>query len=218
MIKNVGNGYKSATAKVVEKQFKSIITRTFKFYFVIKTLTAESFDRLLDALSADKTEASIAYARLRDSLVRFFQIKGDAAPETAADETLDRVALKLARNAVIDDVRKYSFGAARLIFLERLRAVKKEKLAVEEYYAESNLRNESRENAESSPLQECFESLENDKKVLMKNYFADLPHAILVRQRQRLAADERVSIDQLRIKICRLRQRLKECVRNKLGK
>ena len=92
-----------------------------------KNLTSESLNLLLARFSEDKRQAAAAYTALRDSLVRFFEIKGDSEPEAAADATLDRTALKVAADTPIDDIRKYSFGIARLIFLERLRLSQKEK-------------------------------------------------------------------------------------------
>ena len=103
-----------------------------------KNLTAESLNSLLAKFSDDEREAAAAYTNLRDSLVRFFQLKGDVMPDAAADATLDRVALKIAENAPIENITKYSFGVARLIFFERWRLSQKQSNAVKDYYAEKN--------------------------------------------------------------------------------
>ena len=86
-----------------------------------KNLTSESYSLLLEAFSSDEDAAAAALAKLRASLVRFFQIKGDENAEESADETLDRVAVKIGEAALIEDLTKYAFGVARFIFFENLR-------------------------------------------------------------------------------------------------
>ena len=183
-----------------------------------KNITTESFSNLLEAFSSDKTEAGIAYAKLRDSLVRFFTLKGDFEPETAADETLDRVALKLSENGEIEDLTKYSFGVARFIFLERIKANKKEKVAVEEFYADQTAFVESEETDDFAPFRDCFEKLPDDEKNILRDYFADIPFAQVFVYRQELSEKYKISLNNLRMKIFRLRQRLENCVKKKLGK
>lgn len=183
-------------------------------FFVAKNLTAESYSLLLKAFSSDEKEAALAYAKLRDSLARFFQLKGDSADE-AADETLDRVAVKLGENVLIDDLTKYSFGVARLVFLERLRKMQKEKKAFENYRVENAHQKFDEEADDFSPFRECFESLPNADKSILRAYFIDLPHAELNENRQKLTDKLGVTLNNLRLKIFRLRRRLEDCVRGK---
>jgi DNA-directed RNA polymerase specialized sigma24 family protein len=183
-----------------------------------KNLTPESFDQLLNALSPDRREAAAAYAKLRDALVRFFQLKGDFAPETAADATLDRVAVKISESVKIDNLTRYSFGVARFIFLERLHSRKKEKIAAEGFYTTNNLQKNPEESDDFSPFRECFEGLPRDENILMQTYFADLSYEKLIAQRQESAKQYNISLENLRLKIFRLRRRLNDCVRRKLGK
>jgi DNA-directed RNA polymerase specialized sigma24 family protein len=63
---------------------------------------------------------------VRGRLVRFFEWRGAQVPEDLADETLERVARKLAVGTPIDDLRKYIFGVARFVAREALRPVKPE--------------------------------------------------------------------------------------------
>ena len=124
---------------------------------VAKNLTVESLNRLLAEFSADERQAAAAYTNLRDSLIRFFELKGDSEPESAADETLDRTAAKVAANTPIDNLTKYSFGVARLIFLERLRLAQKEKNAAADFYAEKTVSaNENEETDDFQFFRECL--------------------------------------------------------------
>ncbi len=180
-----------------------------------KNLTAESFSVLLKTFSSDEAEAASAYAKLRDSLIRFFQIKGDKTPDEAADETLDRVAVKLGDDVLITDLTKYSFGVARLVFLEGLRKKQKEKMAFENFYAENERQIFDEETDEFAPFRECFESLAEANRSILQAYFADLPYAELDDKRRKLTASLGISSNNLRLKIFRLRRRLEDCVRGK---
>jgi DNA-directed RNA polymerase specialized sigma24 family protein len=172
--------------------------------------------KLLDTLSTDQSEAARAYSNLRQSLVRFFHIKGDSAPDEAADIVLDRVAEKLVNRTSIDDLTKYSFTVAKFVFFERLRAAEKEKRAAQEFY----FRNDGRRDGgdDLRPFRECFESLAAEDRSVLEMYFADLPADQLYESRQRLAGTHEGSINYLRIRVFRLRKRLEKCVRGKWGK
>ena len=183
-----------------------------------KNITSESFNQLLKAISSDKLEAGVAYTKLRDSLVRFFQLKGDFAPDEAADETLDRVAIKFSQNTEIDDLTKYSFGVARFIFLERLKLANKEKIAAEGFYKDKISLKTEEESDGFSPLRECFERLDNEEKNILQTYFADIPHSKLIEQREQFSVKNDISVNNLRLKIFRLRQRLENCVKAKWNK
>ena len=180
-----------------------------------KNLTAESYSLFLEAFSSDEGEAVAALSKLRDSLVRFFQIKGDSDPDEAADKTLDRVAVKLSENVLIEDLTKYSFGVARFVFLERLRKTNTEKKAFENYRAENAHQKFDEETDDFSPFRECFESLPDADKSILKAYFIDLPYAELIENRQQLTVNLGMAMNNLRLKIFRLRRRLEDCVRGK---
>jgi hypothetical protein len=179
-------------------------------------LTPEILNKLLDSLSKDKTVAGIAYTKLRNSLIRFFDVKGDSTPEDSADITLDRVAMKISQNVEIPDVTKYSFGVARFVFLERLRLAKKDKIAAEGFYADKISTKTEPEPDNFQPLRECFNNLEDNEKQILREYFADIPASKLFEQRKELQIKYNISLNSLRVKVFRLRERLENCVKNKL--
>jgi hypothetical protein len=176
----------------------------------------EKINELLKALSPEGEEAAIAYTKLQNSLVRFFQIKGDLDSLEAADLTLDRVALKISQETPIDDLTKYSFGVARLIFFERLRQSEKERKAADGFYADKISENIDENSDSFTHHRECFESLESEEKQLLKDYFADLPHSKQNENRSQVSVKYKISLSNLRLKVFRLRKRLEECVRNRL--
>jgi hypothetical protein len=179
-------------------------------------LTPEILNKLLEALSKDKAAAGLAYTKLRNSLIRFFQIKGDSDPDDSADVTLDRVAVKISQNVEIPDVTKYSFGVARFVFLERIKLARKDKIAAEGFYADKTLTKIEPESDDFLPFRECFNNLTDDEKQILREYFADVPASKLFEQRKNLQIKYNISLNSLRVKVFRLRERLENCVKNKL--
>lgn len=180
-----------------------------------KNLTSQSLNFLLAEFSENERQAAVAYTNLRDSLIRFFELKGDSEPESAADETLDRTAAKVAAGTPIDDIKKYSFGVARLVFLERLRFSQKEKNAAENFYKQKNVSTEDSETDGFDFFRECFKALPSADRNFLESYFTDLPYEKLVELRRRLSDEAGVSLNQARVKVSRLRKRLENCVRAK---
>jgi hypothetical protein len=179
-------------------------------------ITSEALNQLLIALSDNQAEAVVAYTKLRDSLIRFFQIKGDSEPENSADVTLDRVALKVIQNIEIPDITKYSFGVARFVFLERIKLDQKERIAAKGFYANKFSVKPESDTDDFLHLRECFNHLAEDEKQLLQEYFADMPHADLFEQRKKMQIKYNISVNTLRVKVFRLRERLENCVKNKL--
>ena len=178
-----------------------------------KDLTSESFTKLLKAFSGDEAAAALAYTKLRDSLVRYFQIKGISEADEAADATIDRVADKIAQNTEIGDLTKFAFGVAKNVFLERLRSAQVHSRAVDKFYSKTNTFETPEVNPHLELLEGCFKTLYTDEQKLLLNYFADLPADELSKNRQNLAEREGITINALRIRVNRLRKILEDCLR-----
>lgn len=178
----------------------------------------ESLQRLVDFFSLKDSDVDFSYNELRESLIAFFRLKGDTDPETAMDLTLDRVADKVTQGVEIEDLKKYSIAVARFIFLERMTCIKREHRAAAEFY--SNKIAEQTENDEPDrqmqARRDCFEILADEEKCLLRNYFAELPFSKLNERRFQICAENKISLNNLRLKIFRLRQRLEKCAKNKL--
>jgi DNA-directed RNA polymerase specialized sigma24 family protein len=181
-------------------------------------ITSEALNQLLAALSDDKVAAGFAYTKLRESLIRFFQIKGDSDPDDSADETLDRVALKISQNTEIPDLTKFSFGVARFVFLERIKLDQKQRIAAKGFYADKISIKPEVETDDFSPLRECFNHLADDEKQILQEYFADIPHLELFEQRKKMQIKYDIGLSSLRVKIFRLRERLENCLKEKSAK
>ena len=179
------------------------------------SLNARSYSLLLRSLSSDEGAAVSAYSRLRNSLVRFFDLKGDPDGDQAADETLDRVSAKLGAEVLIEDLTKYSFGVARLVFLENLRKKQGQEKALKSYQLESSRLSVDDETDGFLQMRDCFGELSVSDRGLLHKYFADMRRSELDEERRKLAVSLSVSQNNLRLKIFRLRRRLEDCVRAK---
>lgn len=178
--------------------------------------TADNFSQFLQAFSSNEAEAVSAYTNLYNALVRFFHLKGESLPEEAADITVDRVCLKISQNERIEDVTKYCFGVARLVFLERLRQFEKEKIAATTFYSQKNTNQPVSETDPLEIFRDCINSLNNQEKSLLKEYFADKQFSELKLHRENLSKSLGISLNKLRLNIFRLRERLENCVNKKL--
>lgn len=177
----------------------------------------KSLLKLLEIRSSDQDEAGVAYNELRNSLVRFFRIKGDSDPDEAADLTLDRAAVKMPKDIAAEHLTGYCFGVARFIFLERLKRRKKNNEAADEFYRHRNLSaNVQDGDDEFLIFRECFEKLASSEKLFLSGYFVDLPSAELEESRRQMCQKNNITLNNLRLKVFRLRQRLENCVKNKL--
>jgi DNA-directed RNA polymerase specialized sigma24 family protein len=175
-------------------------------------LTSESLRKLLEALSENEPEAVARFKKLNDSLIRFFELKGVSDADKAADETIDRVAEKLNQDTRIEDLKKFAFGVARFVYLERLRREQTHLRAVEAFYLKSSDSNGFGESDPTENFRECFNALYEHERELILRYFADLPANELFESRQRLAQREEIDLNALRNRISRLRRRLEDCL------
>ncbi|MDA8018562.1 MAG: hypothetical protein MPN21_14070 [Thermoanaerobaculia bacterium] len=177
-------------------------------------LTAESLDALLDALDADRDEAARIYERIRSRLVHLFRWRGCSEPEELVDETLNRVARKLADGLEIraEDPFRYVIGVAHKVFHEILRHETRRQQALRE--------------AQHSPdpdpmtdgdrirlrcLDRCLERLGDDRHWILRFYQGE--KGVRIRNRKHLATELGITANALRIRAHRLRSRLEDCVR-----
>jgi DNA-directed RNA polymerase specialized sigma24 family protein len=171
------------------------------------TLTPDAFDGLLSALDADRQRAAAAYEQLRHRLIGLLRWWGGHQPEELADETLDRVARRLAEGAGIPSgsLGAYVRGVARLVFYESTRdrvatsAVREPVASIASDEAE----------AASDCLDRCLAQLdEADRRLLLRYYDSGKASQI----RRQLAEELGISGTALRIRAHRLRMPLERCV------
>lgn len=175
-------------------------------------LSQESFDSLLDWLSPNRDEAGQKYEVIRQRLIKIFSARGCFDSEDVADETINRVSSK-----VLDLKERYSgdpalffYAVGNHVHREHLR---KKTLPTQTIF-ESNPENEERR---FECLEVCLESLSLENRELVVQYYQDEKTAKI--NRRRLLA-ERLGIapNALRIRACRIRASLLQCVEKCLGR
>jgi hypothetical protein len=179
------------------------------------SMSPEDFARFLEKLSSDAEEAGRVYTRLHRRLVGFFGLKGIADPMTAADEALDRAAIKIVAGAPVPDVGKYCLGFARNIAMERWRLEQRE-TSVFQRFIES-LCDGSDEEIERIHhlLKPCFGQLGNKEQKLLLAYCQIIRGRARAEHRRRLAENMKTTVQGLRMHVTRLRTVLADCVRKR---
>src|SRR4051812_36211790 len=89
----------------------------------LKDLRREDFDRLLVWLDSDRERAGEIYERIRWRLVTILASRGCVQSEELADETIDRVARRVAdiERTYVGDKAIYFFGVMNNVHHEYLR-------------------------------------------------------------------------------------------------
>jgi hypothetical protein len=179
-----------------------------------QNISPEALARFLECLSPDPDEAGRLYTHLHGKLVGFFNLKGISDPLSAADETIDRAAIKIAAGAPVPDVNKYCLGIARNIARERMRRMQREVSAFRSFI--ENLADSSEEQVERiyHVLKPCFELLVAEDQKLLAAYCQVLRGGERIEHRRRLAETMKTTMLALRMRVTRLRKTLTDCVKS----
>ena len=180
-------------------------------------LTAETFGLLLARLDADERAAAEKYEELRLKIIKFFVWQRGCAESEAdalADETLDRVSAKLARNIEILNVNAYALEVSRFVWLEYIR--KKKEDAYGDDLPEIAVLPEISEEPDVrlDCLKKCLAEIssnESDRHLIL-GYYSTADGEKNKIQRKNLAEKLGLTMNTLKVKACRLRERLERCV------
>lgn len=177
-------------------------------------LTRESFDALLAQLDPDREKAGERYETIRRKLVRLFEWRGCDASEDLADETINRVARRMAEGVELRSSDPYGYfcGVAHLLYKEVLRRSSREHRALES--GEVPLPVVLPEEEEPTDhrlecLRRCLERLPQDQRDLVLRYHQGENN---IRNRQTLSQELGIPMNALRIRVHRARRKLEDCV------
>jgi DNA-directed RNA polymerase specialized sigma24 family protein len=181
----------------------------------IFVLSKDSLDGLLARLDPDRARAGEKYETLRLGLIRFFEWRGASLPVEHTDETLDRVAQKLLHGEEIRDIHAFAIGVARFVYLEVVKQQAAQQTALRKWTAPPP------QGADEPPTvpdersmacaRRCLKTLPGAQARLLLDYYRD-DKAAKIANRQRLAEQQGVSLNTLRMRMCRIRAQLEECV------
>jgi DNA-directed RNA polymerase specialized sigma24 family protein len=171
-------------------------------------LTQESFDALLDWLDPQREKAGQKYEDIRRRLIKIFTCRGCSEPEDLADETINRVTNKLKEieAGFTGDRARYFYGVANKVHLEYLRRKPDVTLPLP-------VANSDEVEREFKCLETCMDRLTPDNRELVLQYYQEDKKA-KIDHRKMLAEHLGIAVNALRIRACRIRATLLECVQN----
>lgn len=187
-------------------------------------LTRDALNGLLVRFDEDPERAAEEYELMRARLVRLFRYRGCSSTSELTDETVDRVARKIAEGQVIPghELQSYFFGVARNVLREHLRgpdalARPLDEIPLSEHPSEDpeELMEIDRSRRESDRqlrcLEECLGRLPSETRQLIVSYYEG-KERVKIKNRRRMAETLGISVNSLRIRLHRSRQKLEECV------
>jgi len=176
------------------------------------TLTQEAFDKLLVALGGDSDSAAQKYLEIRTNLTRFFEWRGCSFPEDHADETINRIAKRVAEGEKILNYSGYAVGVARLLLLEINKGRQREQLALAEIGQASEAYEEKDDGEHRLVcLRSCLETLTTDNRALILQYYQG-EKGEKIQNRKKLMDQFGIPVNTLRMRALRLREKLQTCV------
>lgn len=183
-------------------------------------LTSEALEGLLGRLDTERARAGEKYEQARRRLIEFFEARGSYSPEEDADEVINRVARKISEGEIIEDVGKYMYGVARLLWMERLRDKPKRPLALDTVaapFAQEQEQVSDLERLHDERRFECFDAclknLPPESRTFIVDYYKEEKGA-KIEKRRRQAESLGVSLNALRLRAARLRSSMEACVRD----
>jgi RNA polymerase sigma factor (sigma-70 family) len=187
---------------------------------VADSFSQTAFDKLLALLDAvDRAAAGARYESLRARLIKFFVWRGCETPDELADTVFDRLIKKIAEGEEIQNVNAYSATIAQFVFKEYYRNLERQNESLEE---NPNARNFAGKNAPETDeteslrfdcLEKCLSAMDVETRQLLIAYHC-ADDRTMIPTRKRLADSLNVSLNTLRIRVCRLKSKLENCVRD----
>ncbi|MGH9846568.1 MAG: RNA polymerase sigma factor [Blastocatellia bacterium] len=188
-------------------------------------LTDVAFARLLEWLDPTQEHAGQRYERLRQKLRLFFEHRGCLPADDLTDQTLDRVAKKLAagEEIIIADPASYCYGVAHNILKEYWRDPAHEAISLDSQPDKGNPPAYATVHPSAAgELQEtelnldhldvCLQRLSpKDRTLILKYYEGD--HRGRINNRHDLAAELGLTPGNLRIRALRIREQLHDWMR-----
>ena len=183
----------------------------------MSSLTATSFQTLLDRLDADPSTAAEKYEALRVKIAHLHRWRGCA--ESHADEltdvTLDRVAAKLAAGEQVENLNAFASAVARFVALEHSRKNKLDAVGddLPETPVEPDLEFLDDPDERMKCLRRCVATTlgDEDRRLVVGYYDTDADEKMKI-ARKGLADSLGLTVNALKVRACRLRMRLEACI------
>lgn len=173
-------------------------------------VSVEHFDSLLEWLDPDRERAGEKYQTIREGLIKIFIWKRCSDAESLADETLNRVILRVpeVRQTYSGEPALYFYGVAKQVFAEHIRARGVEQAAP----VPDNQKTTDIEKMNGC-FERCFSNLSPSSRELVMNYYSE-KRTKKQSSRENMAEQLDVSASQLRARVYRIRQALITCIQS----
>jgi DNA-directed RNA polymerase specialized sigma24 family protein len=183
------------------------------------TLTQDAFDKLLLSFGDDRDSGGKKYLEIRNNLTRFFEWRGCPFPEDHADETINRIAKRVAEGEQIQNPAGYAMGVARLLVLEIIKGRQREQVALNEITTTTTEVDTDTNDGEGriDCLRQCLEGLSADNRQLIVEYYEG-EKGDKIQNRKKLVEKLGIPVNTLRMRALRLRDRLQVCVEDCLSR
>jgi DNA-directed RNA polymerase specialized sigma24 family protein len=171
-------------------------------------LTREDFEAMLAWLDSDRNKAAEKYTQIHTRLIKFFACRGCPVGDVLADRTINRVAEKvkeIEKDWVGENKSLYFYGVGHKIFLEWLR---EQRMSAVLPPPPPDTDEAERED---ECLECCMESLSPDNRELILGYYREDTRA-KIENRRAIADRLGIALNALRIRACRIRAGLQQCV------
>jgi len=177
------------------------------------SLTADRFEKLLSILAPDRETAGDQYELIRLKLVKYFEVRMCPEPDDLADETIDRVARRVADGETIrsPELMRYVYGVARNVLLEDWKRQRRLPLTGDVAAAPPQPVDQLTSEWRLDCFHECLSELNEDSRGLLLGYYEPTGHK-KIETRAELAAGLGVRVNALRIRIHRVKAGLQQCM------
>jgi len=172
----------------------------------LHVLKQAEFDQLLSWLDPDPELAGLTYEKIRWRLVAILASRGCSSAEELADETIDRVARRVAdiQDSYVGDQAIYFLGVMNNVHHEYL------KRPLPPRPPQLNDDVEAKEKTHLC-LGKCLDKLTANSRGMIERYYAEDRQA-KIDLRKRIAQEFGISINTLRLRTLRVREKLQSCI------
>jgi len=173
---------------------------------MLHVVRQEDFDRLLNWLDDDRDRAGQIYERIRWRLIAVLASRHCPVAEELADETIDRVARRVA------DIRDSYSGDKAIYFLGVMNNVHHEylKRPIPPKLPEVTPDVDETEEVHLC-LDKCLATLSANSRWVIEQYYAANKRA-KIDQRKRIADELGINLNTLRLRALRIREKLQGCI------
>lgn len=178
-------------------------------------LTQEAFDDLLAWLNSDRDTAAKKYEDIRNKLIRIFVHRSCPPAEDLADKTINKVARKVhqIKEYYVGDPALYFYGVARNVYAEYLKTIKE--VPVNPEITSTPVPDEEPDDSAATHncLDGCLQTMKpKDRELLLMYYRED--RGAKIDLHKEMSRRLGISVNALRIAVCRLRATFKQCMQN----